>query len=115
MTKVNCPRFPLLEHTILMRVRYQETDGQGRLHHANYINFFEVGRVELLRAGGFSYRELEESGLVNRIVYAEVPPRVEYELTKEGKSLKSILHGLKEWGETHATKLLTDRAQALEV
>ena len=51
-------------------------------------------------------RELEKSGLVNRIVYAEVPPRVEYELTSEGKSLKPILDSLKNWGETHAIKLV---------
>jgi DNA-binding HxlR family transcriptional regulator len=54
-------------------------------------------------------RELEASGLVNRIVYAEVPPRVEYELTKEGKSLKPILTTLKKWGATHALKLLEKR------
>ncbi len=70
MTPVNCPQFPLLEHTIQLRVRYQETDGQGRLHHANYINFFEIGRVELLRAAGFSYRELEESGIQLVVVEA---------------------------------------------
>ncbi|WP_442510478.1 winged helix-turn-helix transcriptional regulator [Novipirellula sp. SH528] len=51
-------------------------------------------------------RELEAGGLVNRIVYAEVPPRVEYELTKEGESLKPVLKSLKKWGETHALKLL---------
>ena len=51
-------------------------------------------------------RELEASGLVDRIVYAEVPPRVEYELTKEGKTLRPILNSLKKWGETHALQLL---------
>ena len=51
-------------------------------------------------------RELEATGLVNRFVYAEVPPRVEYELTEEGKSLRPILNALKKWGETHGLKLL---------
>ncbi len=54
-------------------------------------------------------RELEGSGLVNRIVYAEVPPRVEYELTEEGESLKPVLLTLKKWGEAHALQLLQER------
>jgi acyl-CoA thioester hydrolase len=57
-------------HEIEFRVRYQETDGQGRVHHANYLTWFELGRVELLRAGGHSYRELEEAGIF--LVVAEV-------------------------------------------
>jgi len=54
-------------------------------------------------------RELEACGLINRIVYAEVPPRVEYELTKEGRSLKPILLALKKWGDSNAIKLLEKR------
>lgn len=54
-------------------------------------------------------RELEDSRLVNRIVYAEVPPRVEYELTEEGESLTPVLLTLKKWGEAHALQLLQER------
>lgn len=54
-------------------------------------------------------RELEDSGLVNRIVYAEVPPRVEYELSEEGESLTPVLLTLKKWGEAHALQLLQER------
>lgn len=52
----------LTEHEIEIRVRYQETDGQGRLHHANYLTYFEMGRTELLRASGLTYRRFEEEG-----------------------------------------------------
>ena len=51
-------------HQIEIRVRYNETDGQGRVHHAQYLNFFERGRVELLRALGHSYKDLEATGLM---------------------------------------------------
>jgi len=52
-----------MQNEIEIRVRYQETDGQGRVHHANYLTWFELGRVELLRAAGHSYRELEAAGV----------------------------------------------------
>jgi acyl-CoA thioester hydrolase len=51
-------------HEITVRVRYQETDGQRRVHHANYLNYFEVARTEMLRASGITYRELEDAGVL---------------------------------------------------
>jgi acyl-CoA thioester hydrolase len=62
-----------MQHEIEIRVRYQETDGQGRVHHANYLTWFELGRVELLRAMGHSYRELEDAGIY--LVVAEASLR----------------------------------------
>jgi len=45
-------------------------------------------------------RELEKFGLVNRIVYPEIPPKVEYELTEKGKNLEAVFIELKKWGLT---------------
>ena len=42
-----------------VRVRYAETDQAGMVYHSNYLIWFEVGRVELCRAYGFNYREME--------------------------------------------------------
>jgi acyl-CoA thioester hydrolase len=44
-----------------LRVRYAETDQMGVVYHANYVVWFEVGRVELLRSLGFSYRDMERN------------------------------------------------------
>jgi len=60
----------LSKNEIEFRVRYQETDAQGRVHHANYLTYFEMGRTELLRSQGLSYRKLEEAGFF--LVVADV-------------------------------------------
>ncbi len=60
-------------HEESIRVRYQETDAQGVLHHATLFNYFEVARVEMIRSAGHSYRELEESGLM--LVVSEISCR----------------------------------------
>lgn len=49
-------------HEIEIRVRYNETDSMGFLHHGNYFTYFEMGRTELFRAQGGNYREMEEKG-----------------------------------------------------
>lgn len=58
-------------------------------------------------------RELEEEGVIMRISYNQVPPKVEYELTEYGMSLKEILHLMCRWGETHITRVYGNQARVL--
>ena len=51
---------PQAVHETRLRVRYAETDQMGVVYHSNHFIWFEVGRVELLRQMGFSYREMED-------------------------------------------------------
>ena len=46
-------------------------------------------------------REMESNGLVNRKIYAQIPPRVEYSLTETGWSLKPVLDKMAEWGKEY--------------
>lgn len=59
-------------------------------------------------------RELEDDGVINRISYNQVLPKVEYELSEYGKSLQSILDSLCAWGESHITKVYGDKNDVLE-
>ncbi|MCE4051632.1 MULTISPECIES: helix-turn-helix domain-containing protein [Bacillaceae] len=59
-------------------------------------------------------RELEEDGIINRIIYQQIPPKVEYELSEYGQSLQSILDALCNWGERHITKVYGDKTLVLE-
>ena len=47
-------------------------------------------------------RSLEDHGLIDRRIFAEVPPRVEYTLTPAGRTLEPVLTALAEWGRDHA-------------
>lgn len=68
-----------------IRVRYGETDQMGYCYYGNYAQYFEVGRVEALRAVGMSYRKLEESGIMLPVSEFHVryllPARYDDELT----------------------------------
>ncbi len=71
-----------------VRVRYAETDQMGVVYHANYLVWFEIGRVELIRAMGLSYKQLEqETGCRIAVVEAtaryRAPARYDDELVVE--------------------------------
>jgi acyl-CoA thioester hydrolase len=53
-----------------LRVRYAETDQMGIVYYANYLVWFEVGRTDLLRESGWSYREMEADGFSLPVVEA---------------------------------------------
>jgi acyl-CoA thioester hydrolase len=53
-----------------VRVRYADTDQMGIVYHANYFVWFEVGRTDLLRHAGWSYREMEREGFSLPVVEA---------------------------------------------
>jgi acyl-CoA thioester hydrolase len=63
-------------HDATVRVRYAETDQMGVVYHSNYLIWFEVGRVELMRALGFEYRKMETEDDCH-IVVADVHCRFE--------------------------------------
>jgi len=55
-----------------IRVRYAEVDQMGFLHHSRYWVYFEVGRTELLRLTGMTYRQCEEAGIRLVVVKGEI-------------------------------------------
>lgn len=54
---------PLAEHTMETRVTYRDTDQMGMVYYANYFVYFEMGRTDLLRSMGRTYRSCEEDGI----------------------------------------------------
>jgi acyl-CoA thioester hydrolase len=64
-------RSPAATSTSTIRVRYAETDQMGVAHHREYFAWFEVGRTDLLRGLGLSYRELEQQGIRLPVIEAQ--------------------------------------------
>jgi acyl-CoA thioester hydrolase len=67
-----------------VRVRYAETDQMGVVYHSNYFVWFEVGRTDLLRGNGWTYREMEADGVSLPVIEArcefKVPARYDDDL-----------------------------------
>jgi acyl-CoA thioester hydrolase len=56
-------------YDVLIRTRYSETDKMGVVYHANYINYYEIARTEMLRSTGvYSYSEMETDGIMMPVV-----------------------------------------------
>lgn len=55
-------------HSTKLRVRYSETDQMGYMYYGNYAQYYEVGRVEMLRSLGMSYSAMEESGVMMPVI-----------------------------------------------
>ena len=79
-----------------LRVRYAETDKMGVVYYANYLVWFEVGRADLLRSLGWSYREMETAGVSLPVIEAHCeylrPARYddELEVRTEGRMLSPV-------------------------
>lgn len=54
----------MYSHETFIRVRYGETDQMGYMYYGNYAQFYEVGRVEMLRSLGLSYKSFEQDGIM---------------------------------------------------
>lgn len=76
-----------------IRVRYGETDQMGYVYYGNYAQYLEVGRVEWLRALGFSYKNLEDSGILLPVLHMNInylkPAKYDDELTVITRLLKN--------------------------
>ena len=58
--------------TRIFRIRYTETDQMGFAHHSNYLNYFEMARIQSLNSIGFSYASLEKQGIVMPVVSTNI-------------------------------------------
>lgn len=91
-------------HETSVRVRYAETDQMNVVYHGNYAQYFEVGRVEAIRALGISYKDLETMGVIMPVIEwsAKFLRAAHYD------DLLTIRTTLKEWPKDHRIEFLQE-------
>lgn len=100
-----CPAtrvFDLIAHKWTVTIIYRLLQAQGPIRFRELQRLIRpITQKELTKR----LRELERSGLVERTVFAEVPPRVEYRLTDLGASLMPAIESLHQWAEAHVDEV----------
>lgn len=98
----------MFEHQTKIRTRYSEVDRMGYVYYGNYATYFEVGRVEAMRALGISYAELEAQGIMMPVIRYEIdykkPAFYDEELTITTRIRKAPRSRIQFEYETHNAK-----------
>lgn len=84
-------------HETRIRVRYAETDRMNVVYHGNYAQYFEVGRVEAIRALGLSYKDLETMGIIMPVIEWTA----KFLRPSHYDDLLTIRTSLREWPKEH--------------
>lgn len=100
----------MIQHDCKIRVRYGETDQMGVVYYGKYAEYFEVSRAELIRAKGYSYREMEEDGVMMPVTEMRVrylrPTRYDEELT-----LRAVIQTMPEKRIVVITDVLNEKGK----
>jgi len=99
---VHCPvecTLKVIEGRWKVLILYYLVDGTKRFNELHRL-LDHISHRTLAR----QLRELEQDGVVHRKVFAQIPPRVDYSLTRLGESLKPVLKAMHDWGQTYRTR-----------
>ena len=91
-------------HETTVRVRYAETDQMNVVYHGNYAQYFEVGRVEAIRALGLSYKALEKMGIIMPVIEWSA----KYLRPAHYDDLLTVRTTLREWPKDHRIEFLQE-------
>lgn len=86
-------------------ILYQLLEGKKRFNEFRRLN---PGITQFMLT--LQLRELERDGIIDREIFKEVPPRVEYSLTDFGRTLEPVITSMKAWGESYKERLNENRA-----